>query len=185
MAKYNRPWTHADKSAQAAPAGRGQPVPDWRNQGPAAQVLSLPKPAPCEQPKLEVNRRPVHDLEQLIERVGRTHVERHLNVHRTTVLRWLAGKVKIPGAKHQAVRMLLGDLPGTDGQWTGWRFWEGMLISPAGDKFGPGQVLSLVLLRQQLTTRDRENAALRVRCAVLEQGLQNAYPAANEERATG
>lgn len=93
--------------------------PDWRSAGPAAEVLKLPeREAPRPKHRLEVNARPARDLQTLIEKLGR--VERELNVHRTTVKRWLAGQVKIPGAKHQVIRMLLGDLPGTCGKWTGW-----------------------------------------------------------------
>lgn len=165
----------------AAPAG------DWRTTGPAAQVLAMPPPAPRAAPKLKTNARPLRDLRTLIERVGRAAVERQLNVHRTTVLRWLEGKVKIPGHQHQVIRMLLGDLPGTAGQWQGWRFWEGVLISPSGDKFDPGQVLSLILLKQQLAARDREVLALKVQLAMAEQALARApdAAAANDARAAG
>lgn len=129
-----------------------------------------------------VNTPPVHRLRQLIELIGQRRVERELNVHRTTVLRWLDGKVKIPGAQHLAIRGLLGDLPGTDGQWSGWRFHDGALLSPGGDAFSAGQVLSLVLLRQQLTAQRRELDALRLRVKVLETLTQES---ANEARATG
>lgn len=112
--------------------------PDWRSAGPAAEVLKLPPAAPrtaVRQHRLEVNARPARDLQTLIEKLGRTRVERELNVHRTTVKRWLDGTVKIPGHQHQVIRMLLGDLPGTAGKWTGWRFQDGELLSPAGDRF--------------------------------------------------
>ncbi len=145
----------------------------------------MPPVAVREQPKLQVNATPVRDLRALVEKVGRKHIERQLNVHRTTVLRWLDGKVKIPGHQHQVIRMLLGDLPGTAGKWQGWRFHEGHLYSPNGDRFSAGNVLSLVLLRQQLTARDRENAALRVQLAMAEQTIAQLSPAANDSRAVG
>lgn len=131
---------------------------------------------------LEVNARPARDLKNLIETIGRLAVERQLNVHRTTVKRWLDGSVRIPGHQHQVIKMLLGDLPGTEGKWTGWRFWQGQLLSPAGDRFDPGSVLSLILLRQQLTAQRREMDALRVQLAMAEQSLDRLSPAANEER---
>lgn len=94
--------------------------PDWRSTAPAAEVLKLPeRETPKPKHRLEVNARPARDLQTLIEKLGRVRVERELNVHRTTVKRWLDGTVKIPGAKHQVIRMLLGDLPGTCGKWTG------------------------------------------------------------------
>lgn len=132
---------------------------------------------------LEINARPQRDLRALIAHIGQARVERELNVHRTTVRRWLAGQVKIPGHQHQVIRMLLGDLPGTAGKWTGWRFHDGELIAPGGDRFSAGQVLSLVFLRQQLTAQQREIAALKVQLAVAEQGLENLAPAANDSRA--
>lgn len=162
--------------------------PNWRNTGPAAEVLKLPPPVPktaVRQYTLEVNARPARDLATLIERLGRTRVERELDVHRTTVKRWLAGQVKIPGHQHQVIRMLLGDLPGTQGKWTGWRFQEGELLSPAGDRFSAGQVLSLVFLRQQVSAQQHEIAALKVQLAMAEQSINQLSPAANDARAVG
>ena len=135
-------------------------------------------PAP---PVLEVNRRPARDLRALIERIGQPRVERELNVHRTTVKRWLAGQVRIPGAQHLAIRYLLGDLPGTAGQWTGWGFHDGQLYAPGGDRFTAGQVLSLVLLRQQLSAQAREIRELKVRLAISEEAERRHAGAANED----
>ena len=134
---------------------------------------------------LEINRRPQRDLAHLIELIGQRRVERELNVHRTTVARWLSGRVRIPGVQHLGIRGLLGDLPGTAGKWTGWRFHDGQLLSPAGEAFRSGDVLSLVLLRQQLTAQRREIDALRVKLAIAEQGLETLAPAANSARLTG
>lgn len=100
---------------------------------------------------LEINARPVRDLKNLIDRIGQVRVERELNVHRTTVKRWLNGQVKIPGHQHQVIKMLLGDLPGTAGKWTGWRFHDGQLVSPAGDAFDAGSVVVNTLDKSQLT----------------------------------
>ena len=172
-------------AVQPPPAYAPEPRPNWRHEGPAAEVLKLPPPAPREAPKLKVNVRPGRDLRLLIEKVGRARVERELNVHRTTVLRWLEGTVKVPGHQHQVIRMLLGDLPGTEGRWKGWRFFDGLLLSPAGDAFAPGQVLSLVLLRQQLTAQRAEIERLQVRLAIAEQAVGTLAPAANDARAVG
>lgn len=60
------------------------------------------------------------DLQQLIELHGRDKTERMLGVHRTTVTRWLDGRVSMPVAQRTMVQWLNGNLPGTDGQWTGW-----------------------------------------------------------------
>lgn len=106
--------------------------------------------------QLEINRIPQRDLDHLLEAIGQIAVERELNVHRTTVQRWQRGLIKIPGAKHQAIRMLLGDLPGTAGEWSGWRFWKGKLWSPDGAGFSAGDVSSIIFLRQQLSAQEAE-----------------------------
>jgi hypothetical protein len=123
---------------------------------------------------LEINRRPIRDLRALIELIGQRRVERELNVHRTTVRRWLAGTVAIPGCQHLAVRSLLGDLPGTAGRWTGWRFHDGKLLSPAGEAFTAGDILSLILLRQQLAAQRAEIERWRARALVAEAALPQA-----------
>lgn len=105
---------------------------------------------------LEINHIPQRDLDHLLREIGQLAVERELNVHRTTVQRWQRGLVRIPGAKHQAIRMLLGDLPGTEGAWSGWRFWKGKLWSPGGDQYGAGDVLSLIFLRQEIAALKAE-----------------------------
>lgn len=132
---------------------------------------------------LEVNAQPVRDLRRLIELEGQPYVERQLNVHRTTVGRWLSGAVAVPGAKHLALRSLLGDLPGTDGRWTGWRFTHGKLTSPAGDAFTAGGVLSLILLRQQLSAQERTIRELKIRLAVAEGA--HMYQSANDTERYG
>jgi hypothetical protein len=130
---------------------------------------------------LEINALPGRHLRALIELIGQPRVERELNVHRTTIRRWLAGQVQIPGHQHQAIRMLLGDLPGTCGKWTGWRFHDGQLIAPGGDHFRSGDVLSLIILRQQLTAQRREIEALKVRLAITEEAERHHAGAANED----
>jgi hypothetical protein len=130
---------------------------------------------------LEINERPRRDLRRLIELIGQRRVERELNVHRTTVQRWRDGLVRIPGAQHVAIRGLLGDLPGTGSAWTGWRFHDGLLLSPAGDAFTAGEVLSLILLRQQLTAQRHELERLKARLTVAEEAERRHAGAANED----
>lgn len=134
---------------------------------------------------LEINARPGRDLRALIELIGERRVLRELDVHRTTLRRWLKEEIKIPGHQHQAIRLLLGDLPGTAGKWTGWRFHDGELLSPGCDRYRPGDVLALVLLRQQLTAQRHEIERLQVRLAIAEQAVERLAPAANDSRAVG
>ena len=134
---------------------------------------------------LEINALPGRHLRQLVELIGERAVARELNIHPKTLYRWLTGRTPIPGRQHLAIRMLLGDLPGTDGQWHGWRFVRGELVSPAGEAFRAGDILSLILLRQQLTAQRLELEALRVRLAVAQQAVETLAPSANDARRWG
>jgi hypothetical protein len=134
---------------------------------------------------LEINARPGRHLNELIERIGERAVARELNIHEKTLYRWKTGRVPIPGRQHLAIRLLLGDLPGTDGQWTGWGFVRGELVSPGGDTYRAGDVLSLIILRQQLTAQRRELEALKIRLAIAEEAVERLAPAANDSRAWG
>jgi hypothetical protein len=134
---------------------------------------------------LEINARPGRDLRALIERIGESRLCFELNIHPKTLYRWKVGKTPIPGRQHLAIKLLLGDLPGTEGRWTGWHFYQGELVSPGGDRYEPGHILSLVLLRQQLTAQRREIEDLRVRLAIAQEGLERLAPAANDSRAFG
>lgn len=134
---------------------------------------------------LEINQIPGRHLRQLVELVGERAVARELNIHPKTLYRWLTGRTPIPGRQHLAIRMLLGDLPGTDGQWHGWRFVRGELVSPAGEAFRAGDILSLILLRQQLTAQRQELEALKVRLVIAEQAVEDLAPSANDSRAWG
>lgn len=134
---------------------------------------------------LEINAQPGRHLRQLIELIGESRLCFELNIHPKTLYRWKTGRVPIPGRQHLAIRMLLGDLPGTDGQWTGWRFVRGELVSPGGDCYRAGDVLSLIILRQQLTAQRREIEALKIRLAIAEQAVDLLSPAANDSRAVG
>lgn len=136
----------------------------------------------AERPLLECNAQPLRELHQAIELLGERPLLRALDVHEKTLYRWRTGRCKIPGHQRQAIRMLLGDLPGTDGRWRDWRFVQGELIAPGGDRFSAGQVLSLVLLRQQLSAQERELRRLRERLQIAETALQHYTGAANEVR---
>lgn len=134
---------------------------------------------------LEINALPARHLRQLVELIGDRAVARELNIHPKTLYRWLTGRTPIPGRQHLAIKLLLGDLPGTEGRWHGWRFVRGELVSPGGDRFEAGQVLSLVLLRQQLTAQRRELEDVKVRLQIAEKALEMLSPAANDSRAWG
>lgn len=114
--------------------------------------------------------------------MGERPLLRALDIHEKTLYRWRTGRAKIPGHQLQAIRALLGELPGTEGRWSGWKFVRGELCSPENWTFKAGDVLSLVLLRQQLSAQERELKRLRDRLQIAETALQHYTGAANEER---
>lgn len=173
MPKYQRPWHPSKTPVEPRPPGSFYD-PDWRNKGAAAQVLALPAAQPKPQPILECNRIPLRDLGALLEKYGELGVCRQLNVHRTTVRRWLAGRVQIPGHQLQVIRMLLGHLPGTEGQWAGWSFFKGELCAPNGQAFNAGQVMAIGLQRQRVRALEEEVQRLTVRLAIAEQAQPQA-----------
>lgn len=95
----------------------------------------MPSETPYFGPRLRRACADIQALKDLIADRGQPAVERALDVHRTTILRWLQGTVKINQAKAAHIRMLLGHLPGTDGKWEGWRFWEGKLCCANGESY--------------------------------------------------
>lgn len=84
------------------------------------------------------------ELLEIIERLGQPRVEKMLGVHRTTIGRWLDGSVTIQQSRMIALRLAAeGRVPGMAGEWDGWYFEDGLLCSPEGHKFEPGEVRSL------------------------------------------
>jgi len=115
---------------------------------------------------LETLARPLRDLEELIAAIGARQVCRELNIHDKTLYRWRTRRSTMPGRQHITVKMLLGDLPGTAGQWTGWKFVAGKLVSPTGDQFQPGEILAIGLNHQRIAALEQEVIALRVKLEV-------------------
>jgi len=132
---------------------------------------------------LEINALPGRHLRALIELIGERRVLRELNVHRTTIRRWLKGEVQIPGHQHQVIKLLLGDLPGTEGQWAGWSFFQGELVAPNGQAFRAGEVMSIGLNRQRIAALEQELYALKIRLAIAEEAERRHAGAANQDLA--
>lgn len=117
----------------------------------------------------------LHRLRELLELHGRNTVERTLNVHRTTIKRWLDGTVKMPEGARALVEGLLGNLPGTDGKWTGWRFWQGELWAPNNQRYKAGDLAAQHFERQLIKSLQAELVKAKAKLALLErQGLQAA-----------
>jgi hypothetical protein len=88
----------------------------------------------------------------------------------TTARRWKRGKRRMP----ETARMILaGDLGCFDPAWRGWAFRDGKLISPDGWETSPGDILSLQLMRAQISAYQAKERQIQ---ALEEQPLPGAVP---------
>jgi hypothetical protein len=133
-------------------------------------------------PLLDVNQKPWRDLNTLIDRIGERAVLRALNIHEKTLYRWVTGRGQIPGRQHVAIQVLLGEIPGTEGQWSGWFFKAGKLWSPENVSYTAGQLRAAHFDADRISTLSREVTALRVKLAIAEQALDRFAPAANDRK---
>ena len=134
------------------------------------------------EPVLDCNRAPCTDLNRLIERDGIMSTCRLLNVHEKTLWRWVTGRGNIPGHQHLAIRCALGELPGTEGQWSGWFFKGGKLWSPENEGYTAGQLRASFYDQDRINTLQRQVQALQVKLAISEAALDRFAPAANERK---
>ena len=68
-------------------------------------------------------------------------------VHITTARRWKRGEDP-PYAATQLVELLsTGNMGIVDRDWTGWALKDGLLVAPNGDRFSPGEVMSMTYWR--------------------------------------
>jgi hypothetical protein len=89
----------------------------------------------------------------------------------TTARRWKKGKRRMP----ETARMVIaGDLGCFDPAWRGWAFRDGKLISLEGWEAAPGDVLSIPLMRAQISAYQAKERQVQ---AMEEQPLPGAVPA--------
>lgn len=127
-----------------------------------------------------------YEITQLIEACGISRAERLLDVHRTTIHRWLAGTIQPPVTVLYTLRAdVYGQLPNmTNKDWEGWRFGnDGMLYSPDGRGFHAGHLLSHQYLHHLISAQRQEITSLREKIANLERNLDLMHTAANDRRA--
>lgn len=84
-----------------------------------------------------------HQIRELVEYHGAANVERYLEVHRTTIMRWCDGKIDTPIAAIIALRALKGVFPFMEANktWEGWRFGrDGKLYDPSNRWYTEGEI---------------------------------------------
>jgi hypothetical protein len=97
-------------------------------------------------------------------------IARLCRVNVATARRWKRGATRIPEA---AKMILTGDLGAFDPAFRGWKMRDGKLISPEGWEASPGDVLSIPLLRAQISAYQ---AKQRIIEGIEEQPLPGAVP---------
>jgi hypothetical protein len=126
------------------------------------------------------------ELTELIEEYGRGRTAELLDVHRTTVERWISGQVPVPQAVLIAMKAAARSiLPGQDlAAWRGWTFGrDGDLYGPEGRGYHPGDLLGLPYLKALVRAQRQEVEQLQAKIAQLERNLDLLHTAANDRSA--
>jgi len=101
------------------------------------------------------------ELQNLVDALGPHRAADLCRVHRTTLLRWLAGQTRVPAAALATLRAAAwGQMPGRERAWDGWTFDEGYLWSPEGVRFSRGDVASLPYVRDLVKALQADVARL-------------------------
>lgn len=119
-----------------------------RSPGLTAMARYHPEPAPNELSEL---------IDKAVTAVSLPAALAILGVHRTTLMRWRTGKVRVPNAALALLRVWSeSKLPGMGREWDGFRFEGNFLVSPAGVRYTPREMLAWHWKDQQLEhQRDR------------------------------
>ncbi|HTR11568.1 MAG TPA: DUF3653 domain-containing protein [Paraburkholderia sp.] len=117
--------------------------------------------------------------------VGHEQALAILGVHRTTLLRWRKGEVRIPHAALALLRIWReGRLPGMGDDWRGFSFFGDRLYTPAGIGYSAREIEGWHWQQQHCESTNRRNAQLEALVRDLSDKLQAIGGAAND-RTTG
>jgi len=121
------------------------------------------------------------ELVQIAADLGVSRIASICRVHRTTVGRWLKGQVPVPESAILALRAYgWGEMPGLDRCWDGWFFKDGLLWSPDGDKFDPGEIKALVYMRPLVIEQRKRIVELEAELVAATREATKYDPAAND-----
>jgi len=130
----------------------------------------------------------VQELIDLVQDLGMGRSERLLNVHRTTISRWMKRQTRIPDAALLTLRAAAkGQLPGqTDRTWEGWSFDKhGILWSPGGDQFTSGDLMAQRYERAVIRELRKEIAQLEAKLIKMTKAAAVVDQAANDLAISG
>ena len=123
------------------------------------------------------------EMIDLVSDLGLYRAERLLNVHRTTIQRWMRGASRVPESALFALRgAAKGQLPGQDdSNWQGWIFGQdGNLYSPDGRPFTCGDILAQQYERQLIKAQQARIRELEAKVARLQEFADSIDRAANQ-----
>lgn len=130
--------------------------------------------------KTAMRAKQLEELEILVSAIGPTWSASVCGVHRTTLSRWRSGAVPVPRAALNALRAADGRAPGMAGQWNGWHFVDGVLWSPEGYQYGPGDLLAQVYERPLIRSLQKQVSEYEARIVRLTQAAAQVDPAGND-----
>lgn len=122
----------------------------------------------------------------LVSDLGMYRSEELLNVHRTTIQRWMRGESRVPDSAIYALRgVTKGQLPGqSDTTWQGWIFGkDGNLYDPTGRPFHVGDLMAQQYERQLIKAQQARIRELEAKLARAEAYAARFDPAANQKLA--
>lgn len=135
-------------------------------------------------------RRAAQARQELIDLVdeagGLMSAVRLLNVHRTTITRWMLGETRVPDAALISLRAAARrQLPHQNmSAWSEWRFGEdGKLYDPSNRGYVPGDLLAIPLNHAMVMAQRSTIAELEDKLKRALDALDRLAPAANERRA--
>lgn len=109
----------------------------------------------------------------LIDELGPERVSTLLNVHLTTVKRWLTGDVVAQTPVLIALRTLAGRHWDRSPDWEGWTIRDNFLWSNAGERFVPGDLLGLRYRIQLQKHYEGQIKRLKAKLAAVNDGAAN------------
>lgn len=110
---------------------------------------------------------------ELIGELGLHRAAVLLNVHLTTVKRWLLGEVVAQTPVLIALRALTGRQAPENNDWDGWVLRDNWLWSPSGEKFHPGDLLGLRYRTQLQRYYERQIKLLKEKLSSINDGAAN------------
>lgn len=110
---------------------------------------------------------------ELIAEIGEARAATLLNVHATTVRRWLSGEVVAQTPVLIALRTLAGRHWDRSPDWQGWTICDNFLWSDAGERFVPGDLLGLRYRVQLQKYYERQIRLLKEKLSQVSDGAAN------------